>query len=158
MWTGSVSTACLRELWELERDPAIRAEYAKGLTASAEFAAGVLPTRAGFDNDGKSRFEGDWRKLLPLWRPQPGISDAQEVAAQQLELKHTLSPRRREEAKFVREPAFAAWIVTLCPDTVVVTRHRQAITDTIAYYRYPALRYSQFFAVESAWWRLHSRV
>jgi hypothetical protein len=154
MWTGSVSTACLRELWEMETDAAIRARFARGLTASAEFASGVLPTRSAFDNNGKARFEGDWRKLLPLWRPQRTIADAQAVAAAQLEFKHTLSPRRREEAKFVREPAFAAWIVTLCPEKAIVARHRNAVADTIRCYRYAGLRYSQFFAVESAWWRL----
>jgi hypothetical protein len=154
MWTGSVSVACLRELWELERDEKVRAKFAQGLAASAEYAAGVMPERREFDNDGKSKFEGDWRKLLPLWRPQRSIEDATEIAAKQLKLKHTLSPRRREEATSVREPIYAAWIVTLCPDRALVARHRALVMDTITYYRYTGLRYSQFFPAESAWWRL----
>jgi hypothetical protein len=54
----------------------------------------------------------------------------------------------------VREPAFATWIVALCPDRAVVARHRAAALKTIAYYRYEGLRYSQFLAVESATERL----
>ena len=66
------------------------------------------------------------------------------------------APRRREEALFVREPAFAAWIVSLCPDRAVVARHRAAALEIVAYYRYNALRYSQFFGVESAAERLRA--
>ena len=154
MWTGSVSVACLRELWELEHDEAIRTKFAAGLAASAEFAATVLPKCREFANDGKSKFEGDWRKLFRYWKPQHSIAEAEEVARAQLTYKHTLSPRRREEAQFVREPAFATWVVSLCPDRAVVARHRYAALSTIAYYRYNGLRYSQFFAVESAAERL----
>jgi hypothetical protein len=158
MWTGSVSVACLRELWELERDQAVRAKFAAGLAASAEFAASVLPRCREFANDGKSKFEGDWRKLLPLWKPQHSIADAEAVAREQLAFKNRISPRRREEAQFVREPAFATWIVALCPDPAVVARHRDAALSTIGYYRYDGLRYSQFFAVESAAERLRKNV
>ena len=154
MWTGSVSVACLRELWEMVPDDAVRSRFARGLSASAEFAATVLPQCRGFDPDGTSPFEGAWRKLLPLWRPQRSIADAEAVAREQLAFKHRISPRRREEMQFVREPAFAAWIVSLCPDRAVVARHRDAALSTIAYYRYNGLRYSQFFAVESASERL----
>jgi hypothetical protein len=154
MWTGSVSVVCLRELWELERDEQVRAKFAQGLAASAEFAATVLPQCRDFANDGKSKFEGDWRKLLPFWKPQRSIAEAEAVAREQLAFKNRISPRRREEALFVREPAFAAWIVSLCPDLAVVARHRAAALETIAYYRYEGLRYSQFFAVESAAERL----
>lgn len=156
MWTGSVSVACLRELWEMERDEKVRAQFARGLAVSAEFAATVLPQCREFANDGKSKFEGDWRKLLQFWKPQLTIAAAQEVAREQLAFKNRISPRRREEALFVREPAFAAWIVSLCPDRAVVARHRAAALETIAYYRYNALRYSQFFGVESAAERLRA--
>ncbi len=154
MWTGSVSVACLRELWEMEGDSAVRSRFAAGLAASAEFAATILPKCRGFDLNGKSRFEGDWRKLLQFWRPQNSIVDAEEVAREQLAFKNRLSPRRREETQFVREPAFAAWIVSLCPDRGLVSRHLGEALSTIAYYRYDGLRYSQFFPVESAAERL----
>lgn len=156
MWTGSVSVACLRELWEMEDDPAVRARFAAGLAASAEFAATILPKCRGFDLDGKSRFEGDWRKLLPFWKPQRSIADAEEVAREQLSFMNRISPRRQEEAQYVREPAFAAWIVSLCPDRGLITRHLGEALSTIGYYRYDGLRYSQFFPVESAAERLRA--
>lgn len=150
MWTGAVSVACLRELWGLERDERIRSVCAQGLSASAEFAATVLPRRLGFDLEGKSKFEGDWRKLLELWKPQNSIPEAESLALAQLAFKNKLSPRRREETEFVREPAYAAWIVSLCPDRAVTSRLSAAALSTIAHYRYEGLRYSQFFAVECA--------
>jgi hypothetical protein len=134
----------------------VRAEYAKGLTASAEYAATVLPRFRKFEVDGQSAFEGDWRKLDELWRLQHSTADAEEVAAAQLRLKHRLSPRRREEAQFMREPAFATWIIALCPDRNVVARHRDEMVSAITHYRYNGLRYSQFFAVESAVERLRA--
>jgi hypothetical protein len=56
----------------------------------------------------------------------------------------------------MREPIFAAWVVTLCPDAAVVAPHREAILTTLAYYDYTRLRYSQFFPVEAAWYRLQT--
>jgi hypothetical protein len=65
-----------------------------------------------------------------------------------------ISPRRVSEAAFIREPAAATWIVTLCPDAAVVKPHREAIQKVIAHYDYTQLYYSTFFWVEGAWWRL----
>jgi hypothetical protein len=155
-WTGSVSVACLRELWELETDPNLRSAFAQGLAASAAFVADKLALRHEFDNDGTSYFEGDWRKLNAMWRPQQTPTEANELAREQLNWINKQSPRRREEMKLVRESAFAAWIVSLCPDRKIVARHRAEAFETLAYYRYDRLRYSQFFPVESAWYRLRT--
>jgi hypothetical protein len=155
VWTGSVSTACLRGLWEMETDAQRRAAFARGLAATAEMAATVLPRCREFDNDGRSHFEPDWRKMNTLWREQRTEHEAVALAEEQLRWFGPQCPRRSEETRFVREPAFATWIVSLCPQKDVVARHRAAVLETIAHYRYDQLRYSQFFPVESAWWRLN---
>ena len=153
-WTGSVSAACLRELWNLEQDPALKAAFGAGLSASATFAATFLPAHREFDNAGQAHFEGDWRKLNALWKPQHTVEDALSVAREQLTWKNQHSPRRREELKLVREPCFAAWIISLCPDQAAVDPHRETIQRVLVHYQYERLRYSQFFPIEAAWWRL----
>ncbi|OPZ19907.1 MAG: hypothetical protein BWZ10_00807 [candidate division BRC1 bacterium ADurb.BinA364] len=76
-----------------------------------------------------------------------------EVAAAQSEMENRNSPRRLQETNLVREPAFAAWIVSLCPDASIVARHRGAALEAMVHYAFDRLRFSQFFALESAWER-----
>jgi hypothetical protein len=158
MWTGSVSVACLRELWELEHDQAVRSQFAQGLSASAEFAATQLPQAREFENESARAFDGDWRKLNELWRPQASSTEASAVSAPQRSMQGKQSPRMHDESSLVREPAFASWIVALCPDSSIVARHRAAVLDTIAHYRCDRLYLSTFFPLESAWWRLQGAV
>jgi len=54
----------------------------------------------------------------------------------------------------MREPSFAAWIITLCPDREVITKHRASILQTLTHYRFDRLHLSGFFPLESAGWRL----
>ncbi len=154
MWTGSVSNACLRELWELERDETVRGFYTRGLQASAAFASTQLAPAREFDHDSAKPYDGDWRKLNDLWRPQKTSGEASEVSEPQRSRKNKLSPRFGEEARLMREPCFAAWIITLCPDQEVIAKHRAAILQTLTHYRFDRLHLSGFFPLESAWWRL----
>jgi hypothetical protein len=54
--------------------------------------------------------------MMPLWKPQTTEQEAQTLAIQQLREFVKQSSRRPQETEFVREPASAAWIVTLDPD------------------------------------------
>jgi hypothetical protein len=153
-WTGSVPTVSLRGLWEMERDESLRAAYARGLAASVAVAAPGMAVRRQFKNESTSHFSNDWRGMNALWRPQQTDAETHALATEQLAWFNRQSPRRVEEMRFVREPLFAAWIVTLCPDRELVARHRDEIRDTLAHYRYDRLRHSHFFAAENTWWRL----
>ena len=92
MWTVSVSNACLRELWELERDETVRGFYTRGLQASAAFASTQLAQAREFDHDSAKPYDGDWRKLNDLWRPQKTSGEASDVSEPQRSRK-TGSPR-----------------------------------------------------------------
>jgi len=155
-WTGASSVAPLRALWEMEADATLRAAYARGLDASVRLAAEGVPLALQFNNEGKEAFLGDWRKLLSGWLPQKSEAEAVEVAEAQARELGKMSPRRYQEFKFVREPAYASWLVTLHPDRAVVETHRDALLKTLAHFRYERLYYSQFFPVEAAWWRLRA--
>lgn len=153
-WTGSEGVICLRALWELETDPDLKAAYAEGLRKSAELAVTSLPICKQYDPDNTAHFEHDWRKMNEAWQPQASEADAVAVANAGLRVQHRASPRLKLEKDYVREPCFAAWIVTLCPDEEYVRAQRPAIVEVIEHYPYDKLYLSQFFPVESAWWRL----
>lgn len=153
-WTCAGGVACLRAMWEMETDTVLRDVYAKGLAASVMLAAEGLPLAQKFDNNTQAAFLSDWRVLNQWWQPQHSEADAVAVANAEAKQLGPLSPRRYQEFTWVREPVFAAWIVTLCPERTVVTPHREAIEATLAHYDYSRLFYSQFFPAEAAWNRL----
>jgi hypothetical protein len=154
-WTSCCSVGALRVLWELEKDEALRADFAKGLQASADLAFKNLPMAEKFDPNDKSVFDPDWRKsMLPMWKPQQTEAEAQKLAEEQVRAFLKQSPRRSKETEFVREPTAAAWVVSLAPDQAILKERAAGIERVIAHYDYTKLYYSQFFWVESAWWRL----
>lgn len=154
-WTSCTAVSAIRGLWELEKDPALKAAFAIGLKASASLAAESLPLAAQFDHRDRSTFNPDWRaSMLPLWKPQRTEQEAQDLAHLQLREFLKASPRRAKETAFIREPTSAAWIVTLCPDATVVRKHAPEIERIVAHFDYSKLYYCTFFWVDSAWWRL----
>jgi hypothetical protein len=154
-WTSCVAVGALRCLWEMEEEPALKADYATGLRASAVLAAECLPLAEKFDHANPSVFSQDWRTaMLPLWKPHTTEQEAVDLAIAQLKAFGKISPRRHSEANFIREPSAAAWIVSLCPDKEVVKTHLPAIERLLRRYDYANLYYSTFFWVESVWWRV----
>lgn len=157
-WTSCTCVGAIRGLWELEKDETIRAAYARGLQASADLAFKSLPMAAQFDNGDKSYFEMDWRVMNADWKPQTTEQEAQDLAHVQLRNFMKIAPRRGKETSFVREPTAAAWVVTLAPDAAILKQRAADVERVIAHYDYAKLYYSQFFWVESAWWRLRDVV
>lgn len=153
-WTCASGVICLRGLWELEDNAVLKAAYAEGLVASAKLAAGSLPLFAEFKLDDDKTFLADWRVLNEWWKPQHSEQEAVDLAILQVKELGRRSPRRHQEFTWVREPAYAAWIVTMCPDMEVVKRQAEAIRKVLGHYDYAKLYYSQFFPVEAAWYRL----
>lgn len=145
----------MRALWEMEKEESVRIALGRGLQASADLAAKSLPLAEKFDPNDPSTFNMDWRAtMMPLWRPQQTETEAQELSMQQLSVFQKASPRRGMESRFVREPAAAAWIVTLAPDAAILRQRAADVERVIVRYDYAKLYYSQFFWVEAAWWRL----
>ncbi len=156
-WTDCCSVGALRALWDMEQDETLRAAFARGLQASADVAFQYLPLAQQFDLHDRSVFEPDWRKcMMPLWKPQQTEKEAQDIAHMQLIALGKQSPRRSLECTLVREPASAAWIVTLAPDPVILKQRAAEVERVIAHYDYKQLHCCSFFWVESAWWRLRS--
>jgi hypothetical protein len=154
-WTGVSSGAPLRALWEMETDPALKASFAKGLLASAKLSAESLELHAQFKVDAPQKFHHDWRVLNQWWKPQHTEQEAVDVAMVQVRELGKLSPQRYQEFTYVREPVFAAWVVTLCPDHEFVEQQREKIRAVLGHYKYDKLYYSQFFPAEAAWYRMN---
>ena len=155
-WTSSPGVASLRALWEMETNPALREIFAEGLRRSAELCATSLPICEKFDPANTAHFEHNWRVMNEAWKPQHSEAETVAVANAGLRLQSRASPRLHLEKDYVREPCFAAWVVTLCPEAAFVGEHAAAIRKLIAHYPYEKLYLSQFFPVESAAYRLQS--
>jgi hypothetical protein len=140
----------------METDETSRTAYAKGLQASADLAFKSLPMAQQFNNADTSYFEMDWRVMNKDWKPQQTEQEAQDLAHVQLKNFMKVAPRRGKETSFVREPTAAAWVVTLAPDAAILKQRKADVERVIAHYDYTKLYYSQFFWVESAWWRLQA--
>lgn len=154
-WICALSVAGLRGLWEMEDDPEVKAAFARGLSASAELAARSLDLAMRYDLAKAARFNPDWRSvMLPHWREQATDKGSMQVASRQLSAFRMASPQRDRENDFIREPAAAAWIVTLCPNSKTIGPHIPAIKRVIVRYDYSRLYYSTFFWIEGAWWQL----
>ncbi len=150
-WTCASSVAGLRSLWEMEDDPDVKSVFARGFAASAKLAARSLNLAMKYDSAVTARFNSDWRSvMLPHWRKQVTQQDAMQVAIRQLSAFRKASPQRDREADFIREPAAATWIVTLCPDSGTGRPHVPAIERVIARFDYSQLYYSTFFWLEGA--------
>jgi hypothetical protein len=156
-WTGVTSTVDLRALWEMEKDPALRAAYEQGLNASARSAAVDVVRWHQLDHADLKPVLQDWRVLNQWWKPQHTEQDALDVAQAQLDQLVKMSPRRDQELGLVREPLWMAWIVTLAPDRALSEQYRAEMLGAISHYRYDRLHYSQFFAAEAVWFRLQNR-
>lgn len=155
-WTACNGVCAVRGLWEMETDEALRARYLTGLRQSAGTAMASLKIADEWDNADTSYFEHDWRVMNKLWKPQQTEQEAQELAQAQLRLINAAAPRRRLETKVVREPCFAAWVVTLAPENDLLLQRAAAVEKVISAFDFTKLIYSQFFPVEMAWWRLQA--
>jgi len=153
-WTGVTSTVDLLALWEMETDPSLKKSYSDGLNASARSAASGLELWKKFDNNDDKYMMLDWRTLNQWWKPQYSLQDALDVAQKQLIELDKLSPRRPQELYNVRESIWMSWIITMATDRNLIDQHRKEILSAIDYFQYDKLYYSQFFPVESVWYRL----
>lgn len=153
-WISANSVCALRGLWELEDEPERKSLYAEGLRRSVALAAESLPLALEFDPDDPRPFSPDWRVMNELWHEQQTVAEAVALAERQLRRLAEASPRRGPESRFVREPLFAAWVVSLCPEAEVVAPHVPAILQALRHFQYDRLHLSTFFAGELAWYEL----
>lgn len=153
-WTGVSGVVDLLALWEMENDPTYKRAYEEGLNVSAQRAAEGIGLWRRFDSRDTHFFQHDWRVLNQWWRPQHSEQDALDVAATQHSELVKASPRRVQELHYMREPIWMSWIVTMAPDQRIVNQYRAEIVKMIDTFSYDTFYYSQFFPVESVWYRL----
>ena len=152
-WIAANSVTALRALWELEDAPSLKEAYAEGLLHSAELAAESLPLALQFDHDDPRPFSCNcgWSTL---WHEQMTVQEAVELGKLQGGRFARESPRWPYEAGYVREPLFAAWIASLCPNVGFVQTLMPQIAAAIEHYRWDRLHMSQFFPAELAYYQL----
>jgi len=154
IWTSASSQAGLRALWELADDATVREQFQRGLKANAASAARFIARWRSYDNDNQLAFDPDWRKLNAIWKPQAEIGEAVQLATLQYRLWNKQSPRRLAEAEQMRDPLFAAWIVTLSGNRELIDAARGEIDAALTHYRWQRLQTCLFFMAECVYWQL----
>ncbi len=154
-WHEAPAEGCLRLLWELETDSLLKEAYRKGLEINANNAMiSILQYSRKMNYNDTSLYYSDWRFLNTLWRPQNYDTISENVGYAQWKLLDKAIPRWGNEAKFVREPCFAAWYVSLAPDKLIF-RHRAAdLQQLVDYYNVKNLCQVWFFPLEAVGWSL----
>ncbi|MGA0559571.1 hypothetical protein ACO2Q8_23125 [Larkinella sp. VNQ87] len=151
-WITGISQANLKALVELETDPVLREKFRNGLNQSAEKAALHLSRYQHFDNAHALVFNENWRLLNAFWKPQPDIATALEVALQEVREWDKLSPARRYEDKWMREPLFACWVVLLSGNQALIEKHKPVLKNALLHYDWKRLYTSRFFVVIPAYY------
>lgn len=148
-WTKASCQACLRVLRDLSVTPEERQHYNAGLQAFGRAAAKQIGTFREFSNDHTTAFNHNWRLLNEWWQPQQTVQDFLSVAGVQSKHWHgTISPAKGYEARYAREPLFAAWIVLLSGDSDLIASARDDIRAALLHYDWTKLNFSTFFAAE----------
>ncbi|WP_050028394.1 hypothetical protein [Verrucomicrobium sp. BvORR034] len=145
LWTSSMSQAALRTLWKTEEDPQWKKAYAQGLSATARAAVPHLARRYKYRRDNKSTFDIDWRFLNQHWIAQADCDAAIQLARTQLPKWAEHSPRSPWEDDCMREPLFAAWMISLSADDDVMAETYSRVTELLSTYEWGGLYTSLFF-------------
>ena len=153
-WHNSPSFACLRSLWEMEEDTAIKESYRKGLETTATNALASLKKAGYYPQNDTNSLSINWRPMNKFWKVQTSPAQADSVAYAQLADWMKRQPRRSTEVAYVREPIFAAWAISLAPDKKVLQSRKNDLMAVFNTYKFNKLYFVYFFPLEAVWWRL----
>lgn len=153
-WDESPSVSCMRLLWELEEDSSIKDLYRQGLENSATAAMQSLSMTDKYDPNDPIPYDLDWRKMNVLWRPQMTALEAEAVAGAELDDLNKRSPKRANDAAYIREPAFSAWVVSLDPNEQALRERKVVLERVITSYQYDKIYEVWFFPLIATWYRI----
>lgn len=143
-WIYVCAQGCLEVLCRMETDPSVKAQYRRGLDATAASASGRMAPSAAWKNTRETPFRyANWRTGY-AWRPQRTQKEAEEVAY--TGKRAVLGTRKDEERRLVTCPLSAA---ALC---AYAGKAREEIALTLRRYDYSSVNVSEFFLAEVAWW------
>ncbi len=146
-WIFVGSQASLRQLAEMETDPAVKSQFQAGLLAGAKEALTGVAEFAKFDNNDTKVFgTSNWRDVYPEWFPQKTQSDAGKLS-EKADMKKK-GERWEYEHRYVNAPLAAAVIVALAGNP----EDRDAIEKAICRYDYRKLYSARFFFAECAYY------
>lgn len=159
LWTSASSQAGLRVLWELETEVGVREKFQRGLTANARRAMKFINGYRRYDNANQLVFNIRWHVLNELWKPQSDISEAVTLGRLQKgdgSAWATQSPRLAAESVHMRDPLFAAWVVSLSGNQEIIAESRNEIRGVLTHFDWERLYMGLFFMAECVHWQLRS--
>jgi hypothetical protein len=143
-WISASSQAALREVHDLEEDADVRAQFAEGLVTNAAAARHYVGQYRWYSNDEPTPYLLDWRFLDQYWRQQPDVDTALAVANTQRPHWFRANPRKVYEEHTMREPLWAAWVVSQSPAEQGWLDALPEITGALLHYRWSGLYSSTF--------------
>lgn len=157
MWIFGCAQAALKELADMEQDEEIRAYYQAGRRINGYVALPLVCRYRDFDAGALRRYDTDWRVMNDLWRPQKSVKEAVALAKQQIDLwEERAMPARIAENRYMREPLFAAWILSLSADTRLLNESGELLIKCLCHYDWSKLYTSLFFIAECTCYELLS--
>ncbi len=156
IWTSASSQGGLKALAEMESEASVREQFQLGLAANAASAARFVVNHKRYDNANTAAFDINWRELKTAWKPQAEIGEAVKLATLQYRAWNKQSPRRLLEADQMRDPLFAAWIVTLADHVPISAASRADIQAALTHFRYERLHTALFFMAECVFEQLRA--
>lgn len=156
-WIFASSIAALRELWRMEKDNNRRKKYKESLSKVGATAAPFIAFYSKFKDNSNVKYRGNWRVMNQIYRPQPKVKDAVELAMDQVKLWNADSPRISREKRFVMLPLFSAWIVLLSEDDALIKKKMPMIQTVMGYYPWAKLHLSACFVGENIYSEIITR-
>lgn len=155
-WTHSMSMAGLKEMLRIETDASLQQKFRQGLQKTGEIAAPFISEYANFQPDVDAGFTGDWRIMNTIYRVQPTVNDAVDLAMEQVKILNAASPQSQLEKRYMMWPLFAAWIVLMSEDDHLISGARSEIRSALLYYHWEKLHQSEFFVGENIFYSMPS--
>lgn len=156
LWIFVNAQEMIRDLYELESDPVIRASYLQALQANARTVMPQLAEAANAADWKSAAFNPDWRALNELWTTQTTSEEATKVAQKQFKLWNNKG--RNLEIKSLREPVCAAWIIFLVPNEGGTEKNAEEVFQRLLK-QTDWKNVSSSFGIfaEAAWYQMASR-
>ncbi|MFA7290523.1 MAG: hypothetical protein WC055_16740, partial [Melioribacteraceae bacterium] len=148
-WFCCNSQYSLRELLRLEKDSFLKEQYRRGLRNNGKFATQAISCYKSYDRKKNYTFTPDWRIILEKWKEQNSISEAVDVAIQEITIWDDACPAIRVEKQSLMASITAALLLMLSEDTELIEKWLPEMIEAINWFDYNRLHYSAFFYVEN---------
>lgn len=153
LWVIGGAQASLKALVCMEQNEEIRLKYLEGMRINGYMAMPLIFRYIDFDTS--AGYDINWRIMNNLWKPQNSVEEAVELALEQLRVwEKKAMPARIIENRYMREPLFAAWIISMSGDRALIDRAENLVYSCLCHFDWSKLYTSLFFIAECTYYEM----